>query len=130
MKVLLRLFLGLPGLAFGGTAFVAVPDTGNGAVITDANERIAKQVKISQRGAQFFWASNQNVPLTRHFKEDKIIFVADGGEGLIVVLNQSNVPEGSRQGDGRPFLYCEHIREELSVVSLCGGSQEVSVNSR
>ncbi len=130
MKALWGLFLGLPMVVHGATAFVAVPDTGNGTLITDANERIAKQVQIAQRGAQFFWASNKNAPLTRHFKGDKIIFVADGGEGLIVVLNQSNVPEDRRQGDGRPFLYCEHIREELSVMSLCGGSQEVSVSSR
>ncbi len=109
---------------------MAVPDTDNGVPITDANLRIAKQVEITQRGAQFFWASNKNAPLTRHFKEDKIIFVADGGEGLIVVLNQSNLPEDQRQGDGRPFLYCEHIRQELSVMSLCGGSQEVAVNNR
>jgi hypothetical protein len=112
------------------TAFVAVPNTNNGVPIVDASERIDKQVKITQLGAQFLWASNQNVPLTRHFKGNKIIFVADGGEGMIVVLNQSNLPEGQRQGDGRPFLYCEHVRTELLISSFCGGSQEVAVDSR
>ncbi len=130
MKVLWGLMLVLPVFVHGATAFVAVPDTDSGVLITDATERMAKQVQITQRGAKFFWASNNNAPLTRHFEGDKIIFVADSGEGLIVILNQSNLPEDQRQGDRRPFLYCEHIRAELSIMSLCGGSQEVAVSHR
>jgi len=130
MKLLLCLIFCWSTAVGAATAFVAVPDTNNGAPILDSSERIAKQVRITQFGAQFLWASNQNAALTRHFKRNKIIFVANGGEGMIVILNQSGLPEGQRQGDGRPFLYCEHFRKELSISSFCGGSQEVAVDSR
>lgn len=127
IALLLMMFLS-PAWGQGSTAFVAVPDSMDGKPLVDAGERISRQVKISQYGSQFLWASNKNVPLTRLFKGDKIIFVADGGEGMIVVLNQSNLPENLRKGDKRPFLYCEHFRVDLGVKSYCGGSQEVAVS--
>lgn len=110
------------------TAFVAVPDRVNGKPINEAGERLAQQVKISQAGGQFLWASNNKVPLTRIFSGKNIIFMATGGEGMIVVLNQSNLPERLREGDKRPFLYCEHRRNSLTMDSYCGGSQEVAVS--
>ncbi len=129
MKFLLLTILWMPLLVNAATAFVAVPDSMNGAAITDATQRLSKQVKITQSGSRFYWASNQNAPLTRIFSGDKIVFVATGGEGMVVIWNQSNLPEEQRQGDGRPFLYCEHFREAIQVKSYCGGSQEVAVSS-
>ena len=128
MRMLL-LLLGLLAMpALSATAFVAVPDRINGEMITDAGERMAQQVKIAQSGGQFRWASNSDVVLTRIFSGNKIIFLASGGEGMIIVLNQSNLPEHMREGDGRPFLYCEHRRRALGFESYCGGSQEVAVS--
>lgn len=129
MRSLLILLVVFPLWAWAGTAFVAVPDQLNGQPIANSSERIAKQVKITQVGGQFLWQSNGNVPLARIFKGDKIIFVAAGGDGMVVILNQSGVPQEARQGDKRPFLYCEHMRAGLAVDSYCGGSQEVAVEA-
>ncbi len=130
MKFLLLVVLWLPLAVSAATAFVAVPDSINGEAIVDATERLANQVKITQNGSQFYWASNQNAPLTRMFRGDKIVFVALGGEGMVVIWNQANLPEEQRQGDGRPFLYCEHFRDAIQMKSYCGGSQEVAVSAQ
>ncbi len=121
------LLLSVSAFTYSQTAFIAVPDTHNGQSIDGVSASLEHQVRIEQRGQKFIWSSNGNVGMTRVFQGSDIVFIADGGQGLIVILNQSGLPENEREGDGRPFLYCEHIRTGLRIDSYCGGTQSEAV---
>lgn len=78
------------------------------------------QCVIVQRGKKYFWASRENIPMTRVDFPTFTYFIHTGGGGYVKVLT------GSREKTNSPVDYVENINRGFEVITYWGKVNEAA----